>query len=178
METNFDRVMSYMSTMVYKKSPHNGLNVLFFTLVFLVLPSVSLASADAEQTTLAVYQPEMGEEFILLLREADPAAGEKVFMRKCSSCHDHLKEGGHGKGPHLWNLVPRTAGTIPGFEFSEAMQGSGHPWTLANLDYYLTRTDRAVPGLSMNFRGIRKDSTRADLIKFLWTLSDDPQALP
>ena len=164
--------------MVYKKSLLYNPGLFFFSLALLVLPRLSLAAADAAQATLAVYQPEMSEEFILLLREADPATGEKVFMRKCSSCHDYLKEGGHGKGPHLWNLVPRTAGTIPGFEFSEAMQSSGHPWTLANLDYYLTRTDRAVPGLSMNFRGIRKDSTRADLIKFLWTLSDDPQALP
>ena len=154
------------------------MKTLFTSLALFLIIQLSHASANEAQTTLAVYKPEMSEEFILLLREADPAAGEKVFMRKCSSCHDYLKEGGHGKGPHLWNLIPRSAGTIPGFEFSEAMKDSGHAWTLDNLDYYLTRTDRAVPGLSMNFRGIRKDKTRAELIKFLWTLNDQPQELP
>ncbi len=59
----------------------------------------------------------------MLLNEADPEAGEMIFMRKCSSCHDHEKDGGHG---------------------------------FAILNYYLTRTDRAVPGLIMEFRGMRK----------------------
>ena len=136
------------------------------------------AVASKRGPPLSEYQPEIGEEFALLLRDADLAAGEEFFMRKCASCHDHLKEGGHGKGPHLWNIFGRQAGTQSGFEYSEAMQSSAHTWNYATLNYYLTRTDQAVPGRSMNFRGIRKDDQRAELLRFLATLNDTAPQLP
>lgn len=134
--------------------------------------------ADDDKASLANFEPELSESFITLLENADPTVGEKFFMRKCSSCHDDQKQGGHGKGPHLWNTFSRKAGTSAGFEYSDAMQQSGHIWTFATLNYYLTRTDRAVPGRSMDFRGIKKDETRATLIKYLWTLNDSPPPLP
>ena len=139
---------------------------------------VPLASASKAGAPLSEYQPKISEEFASILRGSDPAAGEDYFMRKCSSCHDHLREGGHGKGPHLWNIFGRQAGTQADFEYSEAMQASGHTWGFATLNYYLTRTDRAVPGLSMNFRGIRNDAQRAELLRFLATLNDTEPDLP
>ena len=147
---------------------------IFAAIILLATPTW----ANAELTSLDVFKPALSEDFIALLRKADLTAGEKVFMRKCSSCHDHAKSGGHGKGPHLWNLIPRVAGTMEGFDFSDAMRNSGHIWTFATLNYYLTRTDRAVPGRSMDFRGIRSDEVRANLLRFLQTLHDQPPALP
>jgi len=72
----------------------------------------------------------------------------------------------------------RRAGSVDGFEFSEAMRTSGHTWDFATLNYYLIRTDRAVPGLAMEFRGIRRGKDRAAVIAFLRTLNDNPPALP
>lgn len=137
--------------------------------VLLLMP----VSSQAEDVSLKSYQPELPESFVQLMEEASMDKGANIFERKCSSCHDSAKEGGHGKGPHLWNVVGRKAGTIEGFqEFSDAMTGSGHDWTLANLNYYLTNTKKAVPGRTMNFRGIRKEKDRAALIKFLNSLQD------
>lgn len=130
-----------------------------------------LAWAEGK-STLADFSPEIEPKFQTLLDSFQASDGEIVFMRKCSSCHDHEKDGGHGKGPHLWNLLGRKAGAIPGFEFSPAMRGSGHIWTEATLNYYLTNTEIAVPGRSMNFRGIRRDKVRAKLIAFLRSLQD------
>jgi len=136
-------------------------------------------TAGAEQPgPLSVYQPDLPDSFVERLRTADAARGEQLFMRKCSSCHDQEKAGGHGKGPHLWNVLGRQAGTIEGFEFSEAMKNSGHSWSFATLNYYLTRTDRAVPGLAMEFRGLRKEKDRADLIAYLRTRNDNPPERP
>ena len=151
--------------------------------LFLILSTTMLMLsqplwAEGEDQTLAVFQPEMSDDFKKQLREADPAAGEQIFMRKCSSCHDHEKVGGHGKGPHLWNVIGRKAGSMPGFEYSDAMRNSGHIWTLATLNYYLTRTDRAVPGRIMDFRGIRRDKVRAKLLAFMRTMNDQPPPLP
>lgn len=137
-----------------------------------------VAQAGDKGKSLAEYQPVVTDEFKILLGEADIGKGETSFMRKCSSCHDHEKNGGHGKGPHLWNVMGRKAGSAPGFEFSTAMAGSGHTWNWATLNYYLTNTEQAVPGRAMNFRGIRRDSARADLLLFLASLNDKPQAIP
>lgn len=127
---------------------------------------------------LSQYQPLLSEAFKQQLREADLAAGEHTFMRKCSSCHDLKKQGGHGKGPHLWNLMGRKAGMVAGFEFSAAMRDSGHTWNINTLNYYLTNTERAVPGRLMDFRGIRRDAERANLIAFLRQFNDNPPDLP
>lgn len=134
--------------------------------------------ADEATGPLGRYQPTLSEPFKQRLREADLAAGERSFMRKCSACHDHKKQGGHGKGPHLWNLMGRKAGSIPGFEFSGAMHDSGHTWSIATLNYYLTNTERAVPGRLMDFRGIRREKERANLIAFLVQFNDNPPELP
>ncbi|MEE9491866.1 MAG: c-type cytochrome [Gammaproteobacteria bacterium] len=148
------------------------------SLFLLLAVAVGPASANGAGKSLAEFEPQLSQEFILLLNEADVEKGEVIFMRKCSSCHEHEQSGGHWKGPHLWNIIGRKAGSVPGFEFSDAMRGSGHRWNLAALNYYLTRTDQAVPGLAMNFRGIKSDKSRASLIAFLRTLSDNPVSLP
>lgn len=127
---------------------------------------------------LSQYQPPLSETFKQQLRAADLAAGEHSFMRKCSSCHDYKKQGGHGKGPHLWNLLERKAGTVAGFEFSTAMRNSGHTWNISTLNYYLSNTEQAVPGRLMDFRGIRRDKERANLIAFLLRFNDNPPELP
>jgi cytochrome c len=127
---------------------------------------------------LSSYQPQLSDSFKQLVKEADIAAGENTFMRKCSSCHDYKKTGGHGKGPHLWNVFGRKAGAIAGFEFSDAMRNSGHSWDLATLNYYLTNTENAVPGRIMDFRGIRRDKQRAQLLAFMMQYNDSPPTLP
>lgn len=139
---------------------------------------LSTAQAEDAGKSLAEFQPALTDEFKVLLSKADLGKGEMSFMRKCSSCHDHEKTGGHGKGPHLWNVMGRKAGSAAGFEYSAAMANSGHRWNWATLNYYLTNTEQAVPGRAMNFRGIRRDSARADLLMFLSTLNDAPQANP
>ena len=150
-----------------------------FMLPIFWLLMLPLAQAEQEGKPLAEFQPEITGEFKSLLGKADVNKGEMSFMRKCSSCHDHEKTGGHGKGPHLWNVMGRKAGSAPGFaKYSTAMINSGHTWDWATLNYYLTDTEQAVPGRVMNFRGIRQDSTRAELLLFLSTLNDEPVPLP
>ena len=158
--------------------PVNYLLALIFAVCFYSFNSQAAEQAGVSQESLANYTPVLSADFKELLNTADAAAGEEFFMRKCSSCHDAVKSDVHGKGPNLWNVFGRKAGTAEGFEYSDAMRQSGHIWNYATLNYYLTRTDRAVPGRIMNFRGIRKDAYRAKLLAFLRTMNDMPPALP
>lgn len=124
------------------------------------------------------YRPQLDQDLKARLANADAAPGARLFERKCSQCHDGEKTGGHAKGPFLWNLFGRKAGTIPGFPFSEAMKRADITWDYATLDYYLAETERAVPGKAMNFVGIADPVLRASVLLHLRTLNDNPPALP
>ena len=163
------------------------MNKQLLSVVFLVIttyaPLSSGSGLDAksgtkDMETLVNYTPVLSAELIELLKTADMAAGEEYFMRKCSSCHDRVKSTTHGKGPNLWNVMGRKAGSSEGFAYSDAMRQSGHNWNYATLNYYLTDTKRAVPGRIMNFKGIRKDADRAKLLLFLRSMNDNPPPLP
>lgn len=124
------------------------------------------------------YQATMTPELAARLKAADLAAGANFFERKCSQCHDGERTGSHAKGPFLWNAFGRKAGSVAGFEFSDAMKKTGVTWTYATLEYYLANTERAVPGKTMNFPGIPDDVLRAAVVMHLRSMNDKPPALP
>ncbi|RLJ62642.1 c-type cytochrome [Sulfurisoma sediminicola] len=128
--------------------------------------------------SLADYDPPLTPELRERLAQADLAAGARFFERKCSQCHDGTRDGAHAKGPLLWNVFGRKAGTIAGFVFSDAMRKSGHTWNFATLDYYLADTEVAVPGKAMDFVGIPDAKLRAAVVAYVRTLNDAPPPLP
>lgn len=145
-----------------------------------VLAACALAGGvlAQDQSFAGGYRPTMTPELATRLQQADLAAGDNFFERKCSQCHDGEKTGGHAKGPFLWNVFGRRAGSVAGFEFSEALKKSGVVWDYATLDHYLADTERAVPGKAMNFSGIDDAALRAAVVMRLRKMNDAPPALP
>lgn len=131
-----------------------------------------------DQSFAGGYRAAMTPELANRLKQADLAAGDNFFERKCSQCHDGEKSGGHAKGPFLWNVFGRRAGSSAGFEFSEAMKRAGVTWDYATLDHYLANTELAVPGKTMNFSGIEDAALRAAVVMHLRKMNDAPPALP
>ena len=99
------------------------------------------------------------------LAEGDAAAGEKVF-NKCKTCHT-LEAGKNKIGPSLHGLFGRTAGTVEGFNYSDAMKSSGIVWGAETIDTYLTKPKDFVPGNKMTFPGLPKEEDRKNLIEYL-----------
>ena len=110
------------------------------------------------------------------LRSASPLRGAKLF-RKCKSCHTTKKGGKNGIGPNLWGVVGRARASGSGFKFSEALKGKAGKWSLSELDVFLASPKKFAKGTSMNFRGIKKNEDRADLLAYLYSLSDSPKPL-
>jgi cytochrome c len=94
---------------------------------------------------------------------ADPGKGEEIYGR-CLACHaieyDRV-------GPRHCGLLGRRAGSVAGFEYSEAMKRSGIVWSARMLDKFLAAPLEVVPGTTMTYAGIDDPRERADLIAYL-----------
>ncbi|MCX2721129.1 c-type cytochrome [Roseibium salinum] len=103
----------------------------------------------------------------------DAAKGEKVF-KKCAACHA-VGEGAQNKvGPHLNDILGRTAGTGEDFKYSKPMIDAGKAglvWDEASLTTYLEKPRDMIKGTKMAFAGLRKQEDLENVIAYLATFS-------
>jgi cytochrome c len=95
----------------------------------------------------------------------DVAKGEKVF-RKCKACH-YVEKERNKTGPHLVNVMGRTAGTVEGYKYSDAMARSGLVWDEITMAGFLKKPREYLKGTRMAFVGLRKESDIGDVIAYL-----------
>lgn len=96
----------------------------------------------------------------------DAALGEKVFL-KCKACHQIGEGAKNAVGPALTGIVGRTAGTYPGYTYSDANKNSGITWDVATLKDYLKNPRAKIPGTKMIFPGLPKDEDIDNVIAYL-----------
>lgn len=95
----------------------------------------------------------------------DAAKGKRVFA-KCMACHT-VQEGQNRVGPSLYGIVGREAGSIEGFNYTDANKNSGITWDEATLFAYLENPQEYIPGTRMIFPGLPEAQDRADVIAYL-----------
>ena len=96
----------------------------------------------------------------------DIKAGQKVF-KKCKACHYADREK-HKTGPHLVNLIGRTAGSLEDYKkYSKAMKASGIVWDEETLTEYLRAPKKYIKGTKMKFVGLKKDADIEIVIAYL-----------
>ena len=95
----------------------------------------------------------------------DPVRGKSVYAR-CAACHD-LNTGATRLGPSLKGVVGRTSGTMPNFNYSQAIKDKAVVWDAASLDAFLAAPAKTIPGNRMAFPPLSNAQDRADLIAFL-----------
>ncbi len=107
------------------------------------------------------------------LAARDPQKGAKIF-KKCKACHDASSAKQDRTGPHLWGVVGRPKGSVPGFAYSSGMKAKGGDWTYEDLNAFLTKPKNFINGTKMTFNGLKKETDRAAIIEFLRLQSDNP----
>lgn len=112
------------------------------------------------------------------LAEADPEKGRIFFNENCIYCHYRDPNHGRKEGPNLWGVVGREKASMRDAPSSKVLREWGGVWTYEDLNTYLYGPTFTKPGGLMEVPGIPDDSTRADLIAYLRTLSDTPVPLP
>ena len=112
-----------------------------------------------------------------LMAMGDIATGEKVF-KKCAACHSIIKGGKNNIGPALYNVIGRKTGAIDDYKYSKALAAYDKEWTFEELNGYLIKPAKWIKGTKMAFAGLRKESDRASVIKYLNQNSDNPFPLP
>lgn len=98
----------------------------------------------------------------------------KTVFKKCLACHA-TDTTTNKVGPHLGDVIGRTAGTVPGFAYSDAMKQAGSAglvWDDATLTEYLAAPKAKVPGTKMAFAGLKKPDDVANLLAYLHSLKD------
>ena len=96
----------------------------------------------------------------------DPAAGEATF-KVCRTCHQIGEGAKNFVGPELNAVIGRKAGSVAGYNYSDANKNSGLTWDEATLTKYLHLPREVVPGTKMAFPGLKSDSDIANLIAYL-----------
>lgn len=123
------------------------------------------ALKGTDVAALALLAPQ-GPDSGAAANAGDPVRGKSVFEKRCTGCHaiDANRE-----GPHLRGVYGRKAGSVPGFDYSDALKNSGIVWNEDTLERWLTDTDAAVPNSNMGF-SVPKAQDRADIIAYLRSL--------
>ena len=112
-----------------------------------------------------------------LMSLGDVASGEKIF-KKCAACHSINKGGKNNIGPALYNVVGRKIGGIADYKYSKALVEYDKEWSFEELNGFLIKPAKWIKGTKMAYAGLRKESDRASVIKYLNQNSDNPLPLP
>ncbi len=136
---------------------------------------------EVDQVTTASLpketETEIKVDIAALMALGDVAAGEKIF-KKCAACHSINKGGKNNIGPALYNVVGRKIGGITDYKYSKALIEYDKEWSFEELNGFLIKPAKWIKGTKMAYAGLRKESDRASVIKYLNQNSDNPLPLP
>ena len=100
------------------------------------------------------------------------ASGQKIFKRKCASCHTFQKGEPNRTGPNLWAVIGREKGIMDGFRYSSALKAKGGVWSEGELNSFIAGPRTFIPDTKMTFAGLKKETDRIEVIAYIKTLTD------
>jgi cytochrome c len=92
----------------------------------------------------------------------DAARGETIYQA-CQDCHSLDK---NDVGPRHRGVFGRKAGSLPDYDYSQALKSANIVWNEETLDKWLTDPQALAPGAKMFFH-LDNPQDRADVIAYL-----------
>ncbi len=114
----------------------------------------------------AVAGPVGPDPILHLIATADVVRGKKL-SKACVACHSFDNGGPRKVGPNLYGMVGGPKAAKGGFEYSSAMREAGGAWSYEDLNEFLWKPKKAMPGTKMNYIGLKKPADRAAIIVWL-----------
>ncbi len=97
--------------------------------------------------------------------------GAKIY-RKCAACHSLSQTGPRRSGPHFADLFGRRAGSVAGYNYSDALRRTGIVWTEETLFALFDKgPDIYVPSTKMPVQRITHREDLRDLIGYMRELT-------
>jgi len=140
-------------------------NLSLFILVFLLMGCSDQKSVDNDQQDIALANTVDTRELITI--DGDLERGRKLYLQ-CRACHSLKENEPHKIGPNLFKIIGSTAGSMKGYNYSDALSKSEILWTIENLDLWLEKPYEIIPGNKMVFSGMGKQEDRNDLIAYVY----------
>jgi cytochrome c len=104
---------------------------------------------------------------------AQDAESGRVAFNKCRACHQVGEGAKTMVGPVLNGLAGRKAGTVAGYNYSEANKNSGIVWDEPTFRDYIKNPRGKIPGTKMVFAGLRDEKEIGDLWAYLKQFGPD-----
>jgi cytochrome c len=98
--------------------------------------------------------------------QANAQRGRSIYEAKCSACHSVQD---NRVGPKHAGVLGRKAGSVPDYDYSDALRTSRLVWSKPLLAKWLTDPEQVIAGQKMGYRlGLAQQ--RADVVAYLATL--------
>jgi cytochrome c len=103
---------------------------------------------------------------------AQPAAAPAppADFSSCGFCHETKAGAAASLGPNLFGVGGRAAGSVAGYDYSDAMKKYAQPWTAENLAAFILDPAKAVPGNKMDFPGANDAASAKAIADYLMSL--------
>ena len=75
-------------------------------------------------------------------------------------------------------MVGRKVGGVADYKYSKALASYGKEWSFEELNGFLIKPATYLKGTKMSYAGLRKETDRASVIKYLNKNSDNPKPRP
>jgi cytochrome c len=98
--------------------------------------------------------------------QGNAVQGRMLYEAKCSACHSVQD---NRIGPKHAGVLGRKAGSVPDYDYSDALRSSRLVWSKPLLAKWLTDPEQLIPGQKMGYRlGLAQE--RADVVAYLASL--------
>jgi len=93
--------------------------------------------------------------------------GGRKGLRKCKACHQVGETAKNAIAPELNGIDGRAAGASAGYNYSDAMKGSGITWDAASFKEFIKNPKAKIPGTKMVFQGLPSDTDEDNVWAYL-----------